>query len=190
MSEKVLVLNASSGISGDMTVGALLDLGADQEVLQEALDSLRLEGVRVVIRRVKKSALDSCDFNVILDEEHENHDHDMAYLHPGEMHHDQEHHGRPQAGGHHLVQQGQVWHFACAAAGQDHAAGPLARCGPERRRPALPLPREPLSPVSRGGQYPRGVGWAPRRCAAGAGGPACRRHIGGRGGRRSPSRGW
>ena len=92
MSEKVLVLNASSGISGDMTVGALLDLGADQEVLQEALDSLRLEGVRVVISRVKKSALDACDFNVILDEEHENHDHDMAYLHPGEMHHDHEHH--------------------------------------------------------------------------------------------------
>lgn len=82
MERKILVLNASSGISGDMTVGALLDLGADQKVLRSALDSLHLEGASVVISRVKKSALDACDFDVVLDAEHENHDHDMAYLHP------------------------------------------------------------------------------------------------------------
>ena len=65
-----------------MTVGALLDLGADQDVLRSALDSLHLEGAGIEISRVKKSALDACDFNVVLDAEHENHDHDMAYLHP------------------------------------------------------------------------------------------------------------
>ena len=90
MEKKILVLNASSGISGDMTVGALLDLGADQDVLRAAIDSLHLEGARIEISRVKKSALDACDFDVILDAEHENHDHDMAYLHPG--YHDHEHH--------------------------------------------------------------------------------------------------
>lgn len=46
---------------------------------------------------MKKSGLDACDFNVILDAEHENHDHDMAYLHGdgAEVHdhpHDHEHH--------------------------------------------------------------------------------------------------
>ena len=92
MGKKTLVFNASSGISGDMTVGALLDLGADQEVLCKALDSLHLEGASVVISRVKKSALDACDFDVVLDEEHENHDHDMAYLHPDHEHsHEHEH---------------------------------------------------------------------------------------------------
>ena len=82
MEKKILVLNASSGISGDMTVGALLDLGADQDVLLRAIDSLQLEGAQVAISRVKRSALDACDFDVVLDSEHENHDHDMAYLHP------------------------------------------------------------------------------------------------------------
>ncbi len=37
---KILYLECNSGISGDMTVGALLDLGADQTVLEHALDSL------------------------------------------------------------------------------------------------------------------------------------------------------
>ena len=91
MDKKILVLNASSGISGDMTVGALLDLGADRTVLEEAVESLRLEGARVVISRVKKSALDACDFNVVLDEAHENHDHDMAYLHPDRFRRQDEH---------------------------------------------------------------------------------------------------
>ena len=97
MGKKILVFNASSGISGDMTVGALLDLGADQEILRNAIDSLHLEGASVEISRVKKSALDACDFNVVLDEEHENHDHDMEYLHPEHDHHhehvqDDDHH--------------------------------------------------------------------------------------------------
>ena len=37
---KILYLECNSGISGDMTVGALLDLGADRHVLEHALKSL------------------------------------------------------------------------------------------------------------------------------------------------------
>lgn len=92
-----LYLECGSGISGDMTVAALLDLGADREVLEKALKSLNLPGYEIAITRVKKSGLDACDFNVILDAEHENHDHDMAYLHGDgvEVHtheHEEEHH--------------------------------------------------------------------------------------------------
>ena len=75
-----LYLECYSGISGDMTVGALLDLGADQNVLEKALASLPVHGFQIEVKRVKKSALDACDFLVKLDAEHENHDHDMEYL--------------------------------------------------------------------------------------------------------------
>ena len=84
-SDRILYLECRSGISGDMTVAALLDLGADEKKLREALASLPLHGYEIKISRVKKSGLDACDFAVILDEEHENHDHDMNYLH-GDMH--------------------------------------------------------------------------------------------------------
>ena len=78
---RILYLECASGISGDMTVAALLDLGADEKKLRQALDSLQLDGAQVHISRVKKSGLDACDFAVELDAAHENHDHDMAYLH-------------------------------------------------------------------------------------------------------------
>ena len=83
---KALYLECYSGISGDMAVAALLDLGADKEVLETALSSLPIGGFEVEISRVKKSGLDGCDFNVILDKNHENHDHDMEYLHGQKQH--------------------------------------------------------------------------------------------------------
>ena len=79
-----LYLECYSGISGDMVVGALLDLGASQKVLEEQLGSLPVEGFKVQISRVKKSGLDACDFNVILDRQYENHDHDNEYLYAQE----------------------------------------------------------------------------------------------------------
>ena len=102
---KTLYLECYSGISGDMTVAALLDLGADQKHLEEALSSLLVQGFRIKISRVIKSGLNACDFSVILDQD--NHDHDMEYLHGqqnmeeshkhqghGQMHkHDHEHRG-------------------------------------------------------------------------------------------------
>ena len=99
----MLYLECSSGISGDMTVAALLDAGASEDVLRRALDSLPVEGFSVQVGRVKKSGLDACDFAVLLDEEHENHDHDMAYLHgpAGEPPHGHDHvHGHDRAHDH------------------------------------------------------------------------------------------
>ena len=94
-----LYLECYSGISGDMMVASLLDLGASEEVLNKALDSLPVDGFKIEISRVSKNGLDACDFNVILDEKHENHDHDMNYLYGEDEHsynhevHDKHHHG-------------------------------------------------------------------------------------------------
>ena len=100
-SDRILYLECRSGISGDMTVAALLDLGADEQKLTKALASLPLDGYRIQISRVKKSGLDACDFAVIPDEEHENHDHDMNFLHGDMQMHNRTHeHGEHTHGQH------------------------------------------------------------------------------------------
>ena len=53
MSNK-LYLECYSGISGDMMVASLLDLGASEEILNKALDSLQVDGFKIEISRVSK----------------------------------------------------------------------------------------------------------------------------------------
>ena len=110
-----LFLECTSGISGDMLVAALLDAGASEERLLGTLANLGVEGFEARVSRVSARAIDACDFDVVLDDEHENHDHDMAWLFGGqkgstpilspegtergtpllshEHHHDHDHHG-------------------------------------------------------------------------------------------------
>lgn len=90
---KKLYLDCTSGISGDMFVAAMIDLGADLEALERALQSVSDDGFHTEVRRVKKSGIDCCDFNVVLDALHENHDHDMEYLygHDDSHCHEEEH---------------------------------------------------------------------------------------------------
>ena len=88
-----LYLDCSAGISGDMFVGAMLDLGADREKLLAALDSIPVQGFQVKVSRVQKAQVGVCDFDVILDDAHQNHDHDMHYLFGHE-------HGRAHGNGH------------------------------------------------------------------------------------------
>ncbi len=83
---KILYLECYSGISGDMTVGALLDLGADQKVLEESLGSLNLEGYHLHFGRTKKCGIDAFDFDVHLQHEHEHH-----HANPHEEHHQHQH---------------------------------------------------------------------------------------------------
>ena len=80
---KTLYLECKTGISGDMFVASLLDLGADKEKLEKALSTIPVKGFSVKVSRTEKNGLDCCDFDVILEDEYENHDHDMDYLYGG-----------------------------------------------------------------------------------------------------------
>ena len=79
-----LFWDCQTGISGDMAVASLLDLGASEEAVRAALAPLAGEGFELHVGRVEKAGLDCCDFDVALDEEHDGHDHDMAYLYDPE----------------------------------------------------------------------------------------------------------
>lgn len=80
-SKRMLYLEGASGISGDMTVAALLDLGASQEKLEGVLESLRLEGYDCVVSRKSSYGLDGVDFDVRLHDHDHDHDHDGAGRH-------------------------------------------------------------------------------------------------------------
>lgn len=82
--QHTLIIDGTSGISGDMTVAALLDLGASEEHLREQLATLPVGGFEIAVTRVNKHGIDACDFDVQLAEELENHDHDMAWLYGNE----------------------------------------------------------------------------------------------------------
>ena len=124
-----LYLECTAGISGDMTVAALLDLGADRDVLMKALNSIPVKGFSIEIGRVKKAGIDCCDFRVILDEHHENHDHDMEYLHG---HHQEHHHGEEEQTAHyHHGEELQTSHHHHHKEGQQEEQGKNSLCAHE-----------------------------------------------------------
>ena len=79
---KILYLEGSCGISGDMTVAALLDLGANQKKLEQFLDTLHLDGFEYRISSKTSYGIRGCDFDVILTHHHsDEHKHDHPHEH-------------------------------------------------------------------------------------------------------------
>ena len=76
-----LYLECRSGISGDMTVAALLDLGATEENLRAELAKLPVEGYEIQVKKIVKSGLLVSDFDVILENEVPAHTHDHSHMH-------------------------------------------------------------------------------------------------------------
>ena len=115
--QHTLIIDGTSGISGDMTVAALLDLGASEEHLREQLATLPVDGFSIAVTRVNKHGIDACDFDVQLAEELENHDHDMAWLYGNEAaaEHTHEHE-------HHHHDHGEHEHEHCHEHDHDHRA--------------------------------------------------------------------
>jgi uncharacterized protein (TIGR00299 family) protein len=57
-----------AGVSGDMIIGAQLDLGADPQVITQQLSSLGLDGYGIKSRRVERSGIAAMKFDVDVDE--------------------------------------------------------------------------------------------------------------------------
>src|SRR5262245_18378345 len=96
---KSLYIDIFSGVSGDMFVGALIDLGVDPEKLERELTKLKLEGYHLHVCRKQKSGLDGTKFDVHVGDHHHhddhdhNHEHEHAHGHEhGHYHHGHEHH--------------------------------------------------------------------------------------------------
>lgn len=82
MENKLLYLEGASGISGDMTVAALLDLGASREKLDAVLRSMNLEGFEYQVSRKSSYGIAGTDFDVILhDHHHHEHEHEHGHHH-------------------------------------------------------------------------------------------------------------
>lgn len=91
-----LYLECYSGISGDMTVAALLDLGVPGEYLMKELEKLHLDGYEIKISKTKKNQITATDFDVVLNDEHKDeHGHEHAHTHVNDEDvkecHEQEH---------------------------------------------------------------------------------------------------
>ncbi len=83
-----LYFECTNGISGDMSVAALLDLGASKEKLQKALLSMGLDDeFKYAISKKTVNAIIATDFDVILPH-HEHHEHDGHHEHHGHHHHE------------------------------------------------------------------------------------------------------
>lgn len=65
---KICYFDAFSGISGDMTVGALLDAGADWETTRAALESLQL-GAALTFEKTKRKGMAAGKFSVDFEEQ-------------------------------------------------------------------------------------------------------------------------
>jgi uncharacterized protein (TIGR00299 family) protein len=79
---QTLYLDLFSGISGDMFIGALLDLGVDAGQLESGLARLQLNGYHLHVSRQRKSSIEGVKFDVHLeDDHHHSHSHSHAHGH-------------------------------------------------------------------------------------------------------------
>ena len=61
---KTIYIDAFSGISGDMMVGALIDLGLPVQTIRDEIGKLPLDGYQISCKRVKKNGIDAAKFSV------------------------------------------------------------------------------------------------------------------------------
>src|SRR5512145_2437782 len=101
----IAYIDCFSGMSGDMFLGALLDLGLPFTELAKAIGSLPFQGYSIDYKKEMKNGLSATRFMVSIPGDHDHveqhktydhhlHDHDEEHHHDGHKHHD---HAAPQS---------------------------------------------------------------------------------------------
>ena len=109
---KTLYLDIFSGISGDMFLGALIDLGVNPQKLGRELGKLKLDGYHLHVGDQEKHGIAGIKVDVHLE-----HDHDEEHDHCHEHGHDHDHdHSHPHSHGAH-----EPTHEHPHQPGEDHA---------------------------------------------------------------------
>jgi uncharacterized protein (TIGR00299 family) protein len=96
---KTLYLDIFSGVSGDMFVAALLDLGVDAHQFEHELEKLHIDGYHLHIARKEKSGIAGVKFDVHLADHHD-HGHDHGHSHHHDDHHHHHDHGHSHSHAH------------------------------------------------------------------------------------------
>ncbi len=82
----ILYMDCFSGISGNMTIGAFLDLGIDEKMLLDELGKINVDGYRIEISKKVKNGIEGTYFDVVIEDEKEPCD-----LHVHEHNHEHKH---------------------------------------------------------------------------------------------------
>ncbi|MBU3214904.1 nickel pincer cofactor biosynthesis protein LarC [Clostridium estertheticum] len=89
---KILYYDCFSGISGDMNLGALLDLGIDGKYLVDELSKLNLNGYEIKVSRDIRKGIEGTKVDVLLQEHNHEHSHEeVSELHLHDHHHEDSH---------------------------------------------------------------------------------------------------
>lgn len=97
-----LLLECYSGISGNMFIGALLNLGVPFEYLKNEIEKLNIDGYELIYKKADKLGIDSTYFNVkLLEDEHHTHEHCHNHEHNDDLNEDKHDHGDEHEHSHH-----------------------------------------------------------------------------------------
>lgn len=88
--ERILYFDCFAGISGDMCIGALLDLGIDEALVISELNKLRVKGYDIEVKKINRYSISGTDVKVTLNEaegcDYKNHENHEAHNHEPQAH--------------------------------------------------------------------------------------------------------
>lgn len=93
---KALYFDCSSGISGNMTLGALLEIVGDDNYLIDELKKLNVDGYKIEISKKVRNGITGKYVDVILDDDHQHH-----HEHEHDSHHHEDEHNHTHDEHHH-----------------------------------------------------------------------------------------